>query len=201
MSAATLFRIIHFVWAIIGICVCVSLIISRGGHPPAIILLPGALLFWAVGHALLLFSSKLFTRGKKLETRTEVDGKKWPLSLVILAFFLGGVFISGVMVIILLILFGNDWLSQMPVMLALWLPPSACFIGILLHKPWARVLAGWWFIGLATIYLYLVVSGVMRGRTTSMTEWIFVLAVVLIPMFVGQHILRSLKIKAFYGKF
>ena len=140
MSATTLFRILHSVWAIVGVIACAILVTSKGGHPPAIILLPVALIFWVVGHLLLWIISKLFARGKKLavprETNTEIkaetdidikaetETKKWPLSLIILAVFLGGVFVFGAMAIILLIVLNNDWLRKMPVMLALWLPPS-----------------------------------------------------------------------------
>jgi hypothetical protein len=53
------------------------------------------------------------------------------------------------MAIIFLIVLENDCLSDMPTKLAIWLPPSLCFIGILLRKPWSRVLAGGGFIALA----------------------------------------------------
>ena len=137
MSAVILFRILHIVWATLCVIACVILVTSKGGHPPGIILLPIALIFWVVGHVLLWIISKLFARGKKLEVRTQSDVKKWPLSLIILAVFFGGVFIFGSMAIILFMVLENDWLSGMPVILALWLPPSLCFIGILLHQSWS----------------------------------------------------------------
>ena len=76
MTATILFRILHIVWAILGVIACAILVTSKGGHPPAIILLPVALIFWAVGHLLLWIISKIFARGKKLEVRTETDVKK-----------------------------------------------------------------------------------------------------------------------------
>ena len=200
MSAVILFRILHIVWAILGVIACVILVTSKGGHPPAIILLPIALIFWVVGHILLWIISKLFARGKKLEVRTEGDVKKWPLSLIILAVFLGGVFIFGSMAIILLIVLENDWLSDMPAILALWLPPSLCFIGILLHKSWSRVLAGWGFIGVAMIILYQLVESALRNSTASVTEWVIAIAILIFTLVIGQHILRSPKIKAFYAE-
>jgi hypothetical protein len=200
MSAVILFRILHIVWAILGVIACVILVTSKGGHPPGIILLPIALIFWVVGHVLLWIISKLFARGKKLEVRTESDVKKWPLSLIILAVFLGGVFIFGSMAIILLIVLENDWLSDMPAILALWLPPSLCFIGILLHKSWSRVLAGWGFIGVAMIILYQLVESTLRNSTASVTEWVIAIAILIFTLLIGQHILRSPEIKAFYAE-
>ena len=200
MSATNLFRIVHIVWAIFSLAVCVNLAASNGGHPPAIILLPFALIFWLVGHLLVWLVSKLFGRGKKLPPGTESDVKKWPLSLLILTVLLGGVFIFGAMAIILLIVIENDWLSDMPVVLAIWLPPSLCFIGILLHKPWSRLLAGWGFIAVAMIICYQIVDSAMGSRTSSITEWLTVFTILLLVLFVGQHILRSPRIKAFYAK-
>ncbi len=208
MSAAILFRILHIIWAIVGVIACAILVTSKGGHPPAIILLPIALVFWVVGHLLLWIISKLFVRGKSLEVpretnteiKTETEAKKWPLSLIILAVFLGGVFVFGAMAIILLIVLENDWLSDMPGMFALWLPPSVCFIGILLQKPWSRIIAGWGFIVVAIIFFYQIVGSAMHGRTNSISEWVIVVAIALFTLFVGQHILWSPKIKAFYEK-
>ena len=200
MTATMLFRILHIVWAILGVIACVILITSKGGHPPAIILLPIALIFWVVGHLFLWIISKLFARGKKLEIRAESDVKKWPLSLIILAVFLGGVFVFGAMLIILQIMFENDWQSDMPIMLALWLPPSLCFIGILLQKSWSRVLAGWGFIGVAMIILYQLVESALRNNTASVTEWVVAIAILIVTLFIGQHILRSPKLKAFYAE-
>ncbi len=200
MSATILFRILHIVWAILGLVASAILVTSKGGHPPAIILLPVVLIFWVVGHLFLWIISKLFARGKKLEVRKETDVKKWPLSLIILALFFGGIFVFGAMAIILHMVLENDRLRKLPLMLALWLPPSLCFIGILLQKPWSRIFAGWGFIALAMLYLYQIIGSVMHGRTNSMTEWIIALAILLSTLFIGQHFLRSPKIKAFYGK-
>ena len=200
MSAVILFRILHIVWAILCVIACVILVISKGGHPPGIILLPIALIFWVVGHVLLWIIYKLFARGKTLDVRPETDVKKWPLSLIILAVFLGGVFVFGSMAIILFIVLENDWLSGMPVILALWLPPSLCFIGILLHKSWSRVLAGWGFIGVAMMILYQLVESALRNYSASVTEWVIAIAILIFNLLIGQHILRSPKIKAFYAE-
>ena len=199
MSAVILFRILHIVWAILSVIACVILVTSKGGHPPGIILLPIALIFWVIGHVLLWVISKLFARGKKLEVRTENDVKKWPLSLIILAVFFGGVFIFGSMAIILFMVLENDWLSGMPLILALWLPPSVCFIGILLHKSWSRLLAGWGFIAVAMIILYQLVESALRNNTASVTEWVIAIAILIFNLLIGLHILRSPKIKAFYA--
>ena len=200
MSAANLFRIVHIIWAIVSAIACVILVTSKGGHPPAIILLPIAVIFWVVGHLLVWSIAKLFGRGKTLDIGKESHARKWPLSLLIVAVLLGGVFVFGAMAIILLIAIDNDWLSDMPAILALWLPPSLCFIGILLRQPWSRVLVGWGFIAVAMFVFYQLVETAMRVTTNSMTEWIVAIVIALLALFVGQHVLRSAKIKLFYAK-
>ena len=41
----------HLIWAVLGLSGCALLIFAGGeGHPPAIILLPVALVVWALGH-------------------------------------------------------------------------------------------------------------------------------------------------------
>jgi hypothetical protein len=200
MCAATLFRILHIVSAVVSLLACVVLATSKGGLPPAIILLNIALIFWLLGHLLLWIISKIFGQGRKLKTDAETDFKKWPLSLLILIVLLGGVFIFGAIAIILLIVLENDCLSDMLTILAIWLPPSLCFIGILLRKPWSRVLAGGGFIALAMFVCYQIAESAMGTRTNSITEWIIAITILLLTLFVGQHILRAPRIKAFYAE-
>ncbi|MFT5137639.1 MAG: hypothetical protein ACI8XV_002679 [Arenicella sp.] len=73
MCAATLFRILHIVWAIVSVTACVVFATSKGGHLSAMILLPIALIFWLLGHLLLWIISKIFGQGRKLKTDAETD--------------------------------------------------------------------------------------------------------------------------------
>jgi hypothetical protein len=111
---------------------------------------------------------------------------------------LGGVSIFGAMSIIFLIVLENDCLSNMPTILAIWLPPSLCFIGILLRKLWSRVLAGGGFIALAMFVCYQIAESAMGARASSILEWIVEITILLLALFIGQHILRSPRIKAFF---
>lgn len=56
------------------------------------------------------------------------------------------------------------------------------------------------FIGVAMIILYQLVESALRNNTASVTEWVIAIAILIFSLLIGQHILRSPKIKAFYAE-
>ncbi len=194
------FRSLHSVWAIIGVSITAVLATSTGGHPPAAIFAPVALVFWIAGHVLIGFSHKLAKQGKILAgARDNVSGK-WPLTLVLLAIVFGCVFAFGLFAIISMVLIEHNWRNKLPILLLLWLPPSICFIGILLRQAWSRLLASAGFIAVALFLLFQMTESLVRGNRHSVSDWIGGIVVLLVFLFLGQHIFRSSKIKAFYSK-
>lgn len=193
------FRSLHIVWAIIGVGITVVLATSTKGHPPAAIFAPVALALWVAGHALLWFSRKLALQGNDSVEKSGSAGAKWPLTLILLALIFGCVFILGLFAMATKALFDNNWQSQLPIFLVIWLPPSICFAGILLRQAWSRILAGGGFIAVALFLLYQMVESLVHGNRHSAFDWITGIVVLLIFLFLGQHILRSAKIKAFYS--
>ena len=196
----TAFLLLNIVWAIIGVSITVVLATSTKGHPPAAIFAPVALALWVAGHVLLRFSHKLVIRGNDSAEKSDSAGGKWPLTLVLLAFMFGCVFILGLFAITTKALFDHNWQSQLPVFLVIWLPPSICFVGILLRQAWSRFLAGGGFIAVALFLLYQMLESLEYGNRHSALEWITGIVILLIFLFLGQHILRSPNIKAFYSK-
>jgi hypothetical protein len=197
-----IFRSLHIVWAIIGISVTLVLANSTKGHPPGIVFVPVALGIWVVGHAFLWLGHVLAKRGKKLaETRESASGE-WPLTLVILAFVFGGIFIFGIFAIGLQSLFGNNnSQNHLPDMLLLWLPPSICFVGIMLRQTWSRHLASGIFFAAAIFLLYRVIQSLGHPpQYVSALEWVVVTLVLISFLFLGQHIFRSSRIRAFFSK-
>ena len=93
------FRSLHIVWAIIGVSITVVLATSMEGHPPAAVFAPVALALWVAGHVLLQFSHKLAIHGNDSAEKRDNAGGKWPLTLVLLAFIFGCVFILGLFAI------------------------------------------------------------------------------------------------------
>lgn len=199
-SVRTIFRLLHIVWLIIGVSITVVLMTSTKGHPPGIVLAPVALALWIAGHALLWFSHKLVLQGNSLAEKRGDAGGKWPLTLILLAFVFGCVFIFGLFAITAKVLFEQNWQSKLPVFLVFWLPPSICFVGILLRQAWSRILASAGFIAVALLLLYQMIESLARSNRHSAIEWIIGIVILLILLFLGQHIFRSSTIKAFYSK-
>ncbi len=195
-----IFRWLHIVWAVIGAGICILLATATGGHPPGLVFVPIAAAIWVAGHVLLLVSRKLAIRGKYLaDTRNNVGGN-WPPILISLVIIFGVVFIFGLFWIVWQVLFERDWMRELAVPLAFWIPSSLCFFGILLRQNWSRILVGSGFIVVGVILLYEMIASFMRGYRNSTTEWVMVITLFILLVLFGMYILRSSKIKTFLSK-
>ena len=194
------FRWLHIAWAIVWATICILLATAAGGHPPGIVFIPVAAAIWLAGHGLLWVSRKLVIRGKCIADNKNIASDKWPLAIILLAFISGIVFIFGLFGIVWQVLSERDWIRQLPIPFAVWIPSSLCFFGILLRQDWSRILAGSGFIVVAVILLYEMIASFVRGYQNSTTEWVIAVAIFGLLIWFGQYILRSSGIKAFYSK-
>lgn len=194
------FRWLHIVWAIIGAGICTLLATATGGHPPGLVFVPIAAAIWLAGHILLWASRRLAIRGKHAADTSITASETWPPTLILLLLLFGIVFIFGLSGIVWQILFERDRLGELAIPLAVWLPSSLCFAGILLRQDWSRILAGSGFIVVAAILLYEMIASLMRGYRNSNAEWLAALVIVAVLILIGQHILRSPRIKAFCSR-
>ena len=172
---------------------------AKGGHPPGLIFVPVAAVIWLAGHLFLWGSRKIAMRGKKFAEGRNIAPGNWPVAIILLVFLLGLIFIFGLSGIAWHILFERDRLGEIAVPLAVWIPSSLCFFGILLRQDWSRILAGSGFILVAVILLYEMVASLMRGYRNSNTEWVIAVVIFVLCILLGQYILRSSRIKAFYS--
>jgi len=193
------FRWLHIVWAIIG-CTASVLLASAEGHPPGLVFVPIVLAIWFTGHGLLWLSRKLAVKGKLTADSHDAIKDKWPLLLILLICLFGAFFIFGV--------FGFGWMAfsrerwgfELLSMVALWLVASLCFFGMLLRQDWSRIVAGSGFIVLAVILLYEMIASLMRGYKNSPVEWATAMVLFMLLVLLGQHIVRSSRIKAFFAR-
>lgn len=199
MTVSKVFRWLHIVWAILGAAICILLVTARGGHPPGIVFVPVAAAIWLAGHGLLWISHKLAALGKHFADSRDIASGQWPLTIILLAILSGMVFIFGLFGIAWQVLSARDWLRELAVPLAIWIPFSLCFFGILLRRDWSRLLAGSGFIIAAIILLAEMIASHMRGYRNPTTEWVIVIIMFALLVLLGQYILRSSRIKAFYS--
>ena len=193
------FRWLHVIWAIIGFAASV-LLASAKGHPPGLVFVPIVLAVWFTGHGLLWLSRKLAIRGKLTADKHNATNGKWPLLLILLVCLFGTVFIFGVFGFGWLAFSGERWGFELLSMVAIWLAASLCFFGILLRQDWSRILAGGGFITLAVLLLYEMIASFMRGYQNSLLEWATALILFILLVLIGQHIVRSSHIRAFFAR-
>ena len=152
-NSKAVFRSLHIVWAIIGLYVSFMLTLTTG-HPPGIVFLPLSLVIWGLGHAFIWFSHKLLIQGLLKYKKTNNDEKKLPLTLIIILFIFGSLFFIGLIKIIITLMDQHSKQSELLIVLAIWIPTSICFMGILLRKPWSRFLSSSMFITASVIFIY-----------------------------------------------
>ena len=192
-----IFRLLNIIWSITGISVVLILVTSTKGHPPGIVFVPSAVAIWIIGHVLLWLILKLAIRGNQLAVTKSSAGNSWPITLVLLALIFGAVSSFGFFGIILQIMFEHNWQSKLPILLLIWLPPSICLVGILLRQSWSRFLAGGGFIIVAIYLLYQMLESLMLSQPHTALDWLTGIVVLIVCVFLGQHILRSPRIKEF----
>jgi hypothetical protein len=194
------FRWLHTIWAIIGAGVCVLLATAQGGHPPGLVFVPVAAAIWLAGHVLFWGTRKLAIRGKRLAGDSKAASGKWPLILIVLVLLSGILSIFGLLGIFWQVVSENNWLRKLPVPLAIWIPSTLCFFGLLLRQDWSRVLAGSGIIITAAALLYEIIVIQMRSQQYSAVELLIAIVVVVVLVFIGQYVLRAASIKAFFSK-
>ncbi|MEH6609938.1 MAG: hypothetical protein V7696_11265 [Halioglobus sp.] len=193
------FRSLHIIWAIIGVCATVVLAMAKG-HPPGIIFVPVALLLWGVGHVFLWLGYKLVVRGEGLSENGEGNERTFPLTLGILSFAFGTIFFVGSVQIIITMMDNYNRQSELLIILPLWLPSSICFFGILLRKTWSRYLAISMFFIAALILLYQMIESIMSGKHHSSFDWMISITITLFCILLAQYLLRSPGVKGFYSE-
>jgi hypothetical protein len=70
----------------------------------------------------------------------------------------------------------------------------------LLRQDWSRILAGGGFIVTAVILLYETTANIIRGQNYSIIEWLILIAIFVLLILLGQYVLRSSSIKAYFSK-
>ena len=123
------FRILHCVWAAIGLITCIVFAFA-GGHPPGILFLPMIIPAWFIGHLLIWGTRRLAIRGLYSRAEETRESDRWPPSLLLALSLFGAItFLPPV-------LFGG-----VPIFMIIWPIFPICFVGLLLRKQWSRNLA------------------------------------------------------------
>jgi hypothetical protein len=92
------FGIVHLAWLVLILAGCVLLVMMGGGHPPPMIFVPPLLVAGMIGHLLLLLVAWLLQKGRTRLLTAQVEPKRWPIELILIALVLGALAIVSIAV-------------------------------------------------------------------------------------------------------
>ena len=195
-------RAAHAVWAAVGAAVCLLLVLTgRGGHPPAIILLPLVLVAWAVGHGLIWGTLRLAATGRRKGIGT-ADDQAWPLGLKVVLVGTAAVALLGVAQIVGTVLTGRWYPFQQAgewaAMLLVWLLHAACFTALLLRRRSSRPLSAALAFGWAALMGVQIAQHFQSGSSDTAGLLIAVVLMASLLLF-ASWLLSSKKVRSFLG--
>lgn len=195
-------RAAHAAWAAVGAFACALLVLTgREGHPPAVVLLPIAVVAWAVGHGLIWGVMRLAAEGRRMGARTAAAGQPWPLGLRLAVVGTGSAALVGVVQVVGTVLAGRlypfheagDWAA----MLAVWLVHAACFAGLLLRHGWSRLLCATLAFGWAALLGAQVAEQLGPGTPPDRTGMLVALGLMVLLLLFGSYLVSSGKARSF----
>jgi len=157
-------RAAHWTWAVMAVGLAAALALGpQGGHPPPLALVPLVALAWPVGHALIWAVGRLAARGRhSVEGRDQVESR-WPASVVVAVVGTGIVSLLGLIQLLGSLLQGRWYPYSSPLlwaaMLLVGLVHGACFVALLLRKPWSRYLVALLALGWTVALLTQLLAG------------------------------------------
>lgn len=189
---------LHIALALVGVLATGFLIVfgRGGGHPPAIVLLPLLLAFWAFGHA-LVFVMRLVTKGQASGSEGST-----PVGVVIALLITGAVGFFGIVQIAGTLL----TLNWYPYTGTLWWKAIAValihgvdFIGLSLRKPWSR----WLSTAISVFWLVIAISNGLnnlgRFRIEQLGEWLVLVGWLSLSALMAFDFATSSKIASYLG--
>jgi hypothetical protein len=192
------------VWAAVGIVACLVLALTaQESHPPAVILLPLALVVWAVGHGLIWGVLRLVARGQR-GARTATDAQPWPLVLRLAVVSTGAPALAGVVQVVGTVVAGRlypfhhagDWAA----VLVVWLVHAACFAGLLLRQGWSRLMSATLAFGWASLLGVQVAEHLGPGRPSGGTDILVALVLMALLFALGICLVSSRKARLFLAR-
>jgi hypothetical protein len=194
-------RVAHAVWAILALAASVALVYGgRRGHPPGIVLLPLLLLVWAVGHVAIWVVGWLAVKGERLARGAEGAGRSWPLGLRLA---LAGTGVAAAVGTLQVVVTGSQGRlypypdrSLWTIMLVIWAVHGACFVGLLLRRPWSRVLSTLLAFAWALLMASQVAEQLARGNVVDPAVWLVAGSMVGLIV-LGLHLGTSRRVRSF----
>ena len=185
-----IFLALHGIWAVPCIGVLAFLATAEGGHPPALIFVPAALIVWISGHLLLWGSGRTAARSASQASGALARAPTWPVGIVATIAGAGITAFATFWLLARLVVDldgSSNWIT-IAMLAVVVLAHGAVFIGLLARRPWARALAALTWLGWSALMLLQIADHLARGSRVAPTE--LALAIVLSAAlgFMAYHI-------------
>ena len=193
----------HLVWALIGVAVCVVLS-QGGGHPPAMILIPPALVVWIAGHGALWAIRRLALTGRVFAAGTGSQLASWPPGLIVVLLGTGIASSVGLIQLVGTVVDGRKYPfrgEMWDITMVIWSLHGLCFVGLLLRRPWSRWVTALLSLGWAAFLAWQLFDHFHRRTATVVwSELAIAVGVLCVLIFLGYYALASKRVRAFLDR-
>ena len=199
-QALTVKRVSHMIWAVLATLASLVLILGGAGHPPPIVLLPLVIVIWIIGHIAVWGIASLAARGRR-GTSSAQGVRPWPtgLRLALIGTAVGAA--MGLVQIAVTIFLGKMYpyrdAALWTMTMAIWLVHGACFTGLLLRRPWSRLLGSMLALGWAALSGWQIAEHLLRGYRVEIGALLLVTGSMLLLAWIGLHLATSSRVKSF----
>lgn len=192
--------IAHGVWGGINFAICLLLVLIPGGHPPLMIFVPLVAAVWVVGHGVVWIAGRIAARGRRSMPEGGGGVGSWPPLLIVALALTGLAGAIGIIQVVVTLLISELYPFRLAglwaMTLAIWIVHGACFVGLLLRKPWSRWLCAALPPAWAALLAAQIVDHLVRGSAIDPTELVIVVALILMLVLFGYYLGRSPRVRA-----
>jgi len=197
-------RVAHSLWAAVAVSVSLLLVLGGRGHPPPIIFLPLVIVVWVAGHFTVWGVDWLAAKGRRLAGENEGRVKSWPVGLRLALIGTGVAAAIGLLQIIVTVyqrkMYPFHDVTLWTIMMVIWLVHGACLVGLLLRRPWSRLVSVMLALAWALLSASQLAEHLARGYRVDIAELLIVSASMVFLILFGLHLATSSRIRSFLNE-
>ena len=193
-----MFLFLHLAWAAAGVFGTVMVIMSKGGHPPALVLLPAVLGIWLLGHVFIWISQWIIKRSAKSIFADQPTRQRWPPSVVLVIITMGLACFASLIIGGVLLYKGSPH-GEGVLFLIIGAVSAILFAGLLARKNWSRLITIILLITHATWLVLEMGQSLHKGYQHPLNDWLIAAGVLVFLVGLALHWLKSNRVRNYFG--
>lgn len=193
-----MFLFLHLAWAAAGIFGTVMVIMSKGGHPPALVLLPAVVGVWLLGHVFIWISQWIVRRSAKSIFADQPTRQRWPPSVVLMIIAMGLSCFATLIIGGVLLYKGSPHGEGIMFLVAAAIL-GLLFAGLLARKNWSRLIVIILLVSLATWLVLEMGQSIMKGYQQPLNDWLIAAGLLLFLVGLALHWLKSSRVRNYFS--